>query len=93
MQTPIEKKFTKKLILVIQNNDGLVVEVSDNDNDNLKTEETTPSDAKMRECLGLEKTRFQKMDMFNAMKAEVNDHLRKAFPPRQASFHRFLYVE
>ena len=71
---------------MMQNNDGLVVEVSDDD-DNDKPEET-PSVAEMRECLcrlvlGLDRTGFQNLDKFNAVKREVEDHHRTTFPPRQ----------
>ena len=45
-----------------------------------------------RLALGFDRTGFQKMDMFSAMKAEVDDHLRKTFPPRQTSLHRFFVL-
>ena len=97
VQIRTEIEITEELVLVIQNNDGLVVEVSDNDNDNDQPEEATPSAAEMQECLcqlapWLDRTKFQKTDMFSAMKAEVNDHLRKIFPLRQTSLHRFFML-
>ena len=89
-----EEEFTEELVSMIQNNDGLVVEVSDDD-DNGEPEEETPSAAEMRECLrrlvlGLDRTGFQKMDMFSAVKREVEDHLRTTFPPRQTSLSSFF---
>ena len=95
VQICTEIEFTEELVLVIQNNDGLVVEVSDNDND--QPEQATPSAAEMQECLcqlapWLDRTKFQKTDMFSAMKAEVNDHLKKIFPLRQTSLHRFFML-
>ena len=64
-------------------------------NDNDEPEEETPSAAEMRECLcrlvlGLDRTGFQKMNMFSAVKREVEDHLRTTFPPRQTSLSSFF---
>ena len=89
-----EEEFTEELVSMIQNNDRLVVEVSDDD-DNDEPEEEAPLAAEMRECLrqlvlGLDRTGFQKMDMFSAVKREVEDHLRTTFPPRQTSLSSFF---
>ena len=58
----------------------------------------TPSAAEMRECLrrlvlGLNRTEFQKMDMLYAMKGEVDEHLRKTFPPKQTLLRKFFCAE
>jgi len=50
----------------------------------------------MRECLrrlvlGLDRTAFQKMEMLYAMKGEVDEHLRKTFPPKQTSLRKFFF--
>ena len=89
-----KEEFTEELVSMIQNNDGLVVEVSDDD-DNDEPEEETPSAAEIRECLRrlvleLDRTGFQKMDMFSTVKREVEDHLRTTFPPRQTSLSSFF---
>ena len=102
MQELTEEKVTEELVSTIQDNDNGVVEVSD-DNDNHEDyndepEEKTPSVAEMRECLhrlvlGLDRTAFQKMDMLYAMKREVDEHLRKTFPPKQTSLRKFFCAE
>ena len=45
VQICTEEEFIEELVSVIQNNDGLVVEVSDSDDDDDKPEETTQSAA------------------------------------------------
>ena len=97
VQIRTEEEFTEKLISVIQNEDGFVFEVFDNDgdDDNDEHEEATPSAEEMREyfrqfALRPFKIGFQKMDMFSAVKAEVHNNLRKTFPTRQISLHRFF---
>ena len=93
VQIPTEKKF-EKLVVVMQNNDELVTELSDND----EPEKATPTAAKIQKCLcrfmlRLDRTGFQKISMFSAMKAEADDHLRKTFPSRKISLHSFLCIE
>ena len=41
VQTRTEEKFTEELVSMMQDNDGLVVEVSDDDDDNDKPKEAT----------------------------------------------------
>ena len=45
VQICTEEEFIEELVSVIQNNDELVVEVSDSDDDNDEPEETTQSAA------------------------------------------------
>ena len=98
VQNQSEEEFTENLVSMIQNQDG-VVEISDDKvDDNDGSEEETPSAAEMRKCfrhlaLGLERTGFKKMNMLCDMKGEVDDHLRKTFPPKQNSLRRFFCVE
>jgi len=52
----------------------------------------------MRECLqwlvlGLDGTAFEKMDMLNALKTEVDDHLRKTFPHKQTTLRSVFGAE
>jgi len=42
---------------------------------------------------GFDGTAFEKMDMLNALKAEVDGHLRKTFPPEQATLRSFTSAE
>ena len=43
-----------------------------------------------RLVLVLDGTIFEKMDMLNTLKAEVDDHLRKTLPPKQTTLRSFL---
>ena len=95
LQIHTEEEITKELVSVIQSNNGIVVEVSDNDDDNDKPEEATPSAAEMQEYLhqlasGLDRAEFRRWTRLVPMNAEVDDHLRKTFPPSQTLLHRFF---
>ena len=84
VQNQTEKEFTENLVSMIQNQDGVVEISDDEDDDNDGSEEETPSAAEMRKffrllALGLERTRFKKMDLHCDMKEEVDGHLRKTF--------------
>ena len=95
VQEQTEEEFTEELVSMILNNDKHAIS-SDDDYD--KPDKETPSAAKMRKCLhclslGLERTTFHKMDMFYAMKAEVDDHFYKKFSPKQTFLHTFFCVK
>ena len=98
VQNQTEEEFTENLVSMIQNQDGVVEISDDEDDDNDGSEKETPSAAEMRKCfrrlaLGVERTGFKKIDMLCDMKEEVGGHLRKTFPPKQTSLHRFFCVE
>ena len=98
VQNQTEEEFTENLVSMIQNQDGVVEISDDEDDDNDGSEEETPSAAEMRKCfrrsaLGLERTRFKKMDMLFDIKEEVDGHLRKTFPSKQTLLRRFFCVE
>ena len=72
MREQTENEFTKKLIFVRQNDSKHVIKSSDNDYD--EPDKEMPSVAEMGMCfhclaLALDRMRFQKVGMFNAMKA------------------------
>lgn len=73
---------TEQLITMIQDKDNNILQVSD-ENDNNKPEGTMPAAAVMRKCfqqlvLGLDETAFEKMNMPNVLKTELQGLIKGA---------------